>query len=317
MEYRQLGNTGIQVAPFTLGGNVFGWTIEEATSFEILDSFSRSGFNLVDTADVYARWKPGNSGGESETIIGDWMKLRGNRSNMIIATKVGSDMGIGKKSLAKKYILQAAESSLKRLQTDYIDLYQTHWDDPDTPMEETLEAYQQLIQEGKVRFIGASNLSPERLKTSLQLSKEKGYPAYQTFQPLYNLVEREAFEKELESICINNHLAVINYYSLASGFLTGKYRVEGDLSKSARGGGAKKYLNEKGFKVLAALDSVAEEHNSTPAGVTIAWLLARPSVTAPIASATNMQQLKFLMDGVLLKLNSENIDLLNNVSAWK
>jgi len=184
-------------------------------------------------------------------------------------------------------------------------------------MEETLEAYQQLIQEGKVRFIGASNLSPERLKTSLQLSKEKGYPAYQTFQPLYNLVEREAFEKELESICISNHLAVINYYSLAAGFLTGKYRGEGDLSKSARGGGAKKYLNEKGFKVLAALDAIAEEHNSTPAGVTIAWLLARPSVTAPIASATNMQQLKFLMDGVLLKLTSENIDLLNNVSAWR
>ena len=317
MEYRQLGNTGMQVAPLTLGGNIFGWTIEEATSFEILDGFSRAGFNLVDTADVYSRWKPGNSGGESETIIGNWMKLRGNRSNMIIATKVGSDMGIGKKSLAKNYILQAAEASLKRLQTDYIDLYQTHWDDPDTPVEETLQAYQQLIQEGKVRFIGASNLSPERLTASLQLSKEKGYPAYQTFQPLYNLVEREAFEKELETVCVNNHLAVINYYSLASGFLTGKYRGEGDLSKSPRGGGAKKYLNEKCFRVLATLDSVAEEHNCTPASVAIAWLVARPSVTAPIASATNTQQLKFLMDGASLQLTSENIELLNKVSEWR
>lgn len=317
MEYRQLGNTGIQVAPLTLGGNVFGWTIDEPNSFEILDGFSRAGFNLVDTADVYSRWKRGNSGGESETIIGDWMKLRGNRTNMIIATKVGSDMGIGKKSLAKNYILQAAEASLRRLQTDYIDLYQTHWDDPDTSVEETLQAYQQLIQEGKVRFIGASNLSPQRLTDSLRLSKEKGYPAYQTFQPLYNLAEREAFEKELESICVNNHLAVINYSSLASGFLTGKYRGENDLSISPRGGSVKKYLNEKGFSVLAALDSVAEQHHSTPAGVAIAWLVARPSVTAPIASATDMQQLKSLLNGATLQLTSENIELLNKGSEWR
>jgi aryl-alcohol dehydrogenase-like predicted oxidoreductase len=317
MEYRQLGNTDLKVAPLTFGGNVFGWTIDEATSFELLDGFTAAGFNLVDTADVYSRWKPGNTGGESETIIGNWMKERNNRNQVIIATKVASDMGDGKKGLSKKYILQAAEASLKRLQTEYIDLYQTHWDDADTPIEETLEAYQQLVKEGKVRWIGASNLSPERLTASLLISKEKGYPIYQTFQPQYNLVEREVFEKEIEDICVKNNLGVINYYSLASGFLTGKYRSEADLGKSVRGGGAKKYLNAKGLKILAALDKVADEYKSTPATVAIAWLIARPSVTAPIASATNSGQLKSLMDAAELVLTNEAIDLLNEASAWK
>jgi aryl-alcohol dehydrogenase-like predicted oxidoreductase len=317
MKYRQLGNSDLQVAPLTLGGNVFGWTIDEPASFKILDGFASAGFNLVDTADVYSRWKPGNTGGESETIIGNWMQQRSNRNKIIIATKVGSDMGSGKKSLAKKYILQACYASLKRLQTDYIDLYQTHFDDADTPVEETLEAYQQLIKEGKVRWIGASNLSPARLTASLKISKEKGYPAYQSFQPLYNLVEREAFETALEAICVEHQLGVLNYYSLAAGFLTGKYRSEKDLSKSVRGGGVKKYLDQKGLNILAALDKVAASCNSTPASVAIAWLIARPSVTAPIASATSMDQLKSLTDAALLTLTKENIDLLNNASEWR
>ena len=270
MEYRQLGNTDLKVAPLTFGGNVFGWTVDEDTSFDLMDGFIAAGFNLIDTADVYSRWKPGNSGGESEIIIGNWMKERGNRSDVIIATKVGADMGLGDKRLSKKYILLEVEASLKRLQTDYIDLYQTHFDDADTPIEETLETYQQLINEGKVRWIGASNLSPERLKASLEISKKNGYPSYQTFQPQYNLMEREVFEKELEAICVENNLGVINYYALASGFLTGKYRTEADLAKSPRGGGVKKYLDEKGLKVLAALDKVGSELNTTPASVTIA-----------------------------------------------
>jgi len=317
MEYRQLGNTDLKVAPLTFGGNVFGWTVDEDTSFELLDGFTAAGFNLIDTADMYSRWKPGNSGGESETIIGNWMKERGNRSDVIIATKVGADMGLGDKRLSKKYILLEVEASLKRLQTDYIDLYQTHFDDADTPIEETLETYQQLINEGKVRWIGASNLSPERLKASLDISKKSGYPSYQTFQPQYNLMEREVFEKELEAICVANNLGVINYFSLASGFLTGKYRTEADFTKSARGGGVKKYLDEKGLKVLAALDKVAAELNTTPASVAIAWLIARPSITSPIASATNLGQLKALIDAAELGLTKEGIDLLDAASAWQ
>lgn len=317
MEYRQLGNTDLKVAPLTFGGNVFGWTVDEETSFELLDGFTAAGFNLIDTADVYSKWKPGNSGGESETIIGNWIKERGNRSDVIIATKVGADMGLGDKRLSKKYILQEVEASLKRLQTNYIDLYQTHFDDADTPIEETLEIYQQLIKEGKVRCIGASNLSPERLKASLEISKKSGYPTYQTFQPQYNLMEREVFEKELEAICVANNLGVINYFSLASGFLTGKYRTEADFTKSARGGGVKKYLDEKGLKVLAALDKVAAELNTTPASVAIAWLIARPSITSPIASATNLGQLKALIDAAELDLSKEAIDLLDAASAWK
>ena len=316
MHYKQLGNTDMQIAPLTFGCNVFGFTIDEKTSFKLLDEFIDAGFNLLDTADVYSRWKPGNQGGESETIIGNWMKEHQNRSNILIATKVGWDMGDGKKGLSKKNIFQGVEASLKRLQTDYIDLYQTHMDDTETPIEETLEAYQQLMNEGKIRWIGASNLSPERLQLSLDISKAKGLPSYQTFQPHYNLVEREVFEKELEHVCIENNLGVINYFALAGGFLTGKYRSEADLDKSLRGDGAKKYLNPKGIKVLTALDKIAAEYNTTPASVAIAWLLARPSVTAPIASATNLEQLQSLINATELKLTNEAIEFLNSASAW-
>lgn len=318
MEKRQLGESDLQVAPLTLGCNVFGWTIDEQQSFEILDGYVAAGFNLLDTADVYSRWKPGNTGGESETIIGNWLKARGNRSKVIVATKVGADMGQGKKDLSKAYILKAVEDSLKRLQTDYIDLYQTHWDDDtNLPVEETLEAYQQLVQEGKVRWIGASNLSPARLLASLEASKKHGYPAYQTFQPEYNLYEREGFEKEMEGLCLENRLGVISYFSLAAGFLTGKYRSEDDLGKSVRGGGMKKYLNGRGQNILAALDKVAADYQSTPASVALAWLIARPSVTAPIASATSLEQLEALTKSATLKLNDEAISLLNKASEWR
>ena len=317
MHYKQLGNSDLHVAPITFGCNVFGFTIDEKTSFQLLDGFAGAGFNLLDTADIYSRWKPGNTGGESETIIGNWIKKRNNRSSILIATKVGWDMGDGKKGLSKKYILEAVEASLKRLQTDHIDLYQTHCDDADTPIEETLEAYQQLIKEGKIRWIGASNLSPERLKLSLQISKKNGLPSYQSFQPHYNLVEREVYEKELEQTCLQNKLGVINYFALAGGFLTGKYRTKADLNKSLRGDGAIKYLTPTGLKILTALDKIAAEFNSTPSTVAVAWLLSRPSITAPIASATNMEQLQSLLASTKLILTKEAIELLNTASAWE
>jgi aryl-alcohol dehydrogenase-like predicted oxidoreductase len=316
MQKRQLGRSGLQVAPLTFGGNVFGWTVDEAGSFQLLDAFTASGFNLIDTADVYSRWAPGNQGGESEAIIGKWMKLRGNRDKIVVATKVGSDMGQGK-NITKKYILTAVEDSLKRLQTNYIDLYQTHFDDEVTPVEETLEAYAELIRAGKIRVIGASNLSPARLKASLEASANHGYPRYESFQPHYNLVERKIFEKELEPICLEHGLGVINYWSLAAGFLTGKYRTEADLSKSPRGAGVKKYLNARGVGVLKALDEVSERYHSTPASVAIAWLIARPSVTAPIASATSIGQLDSLIAATKLELDAEAIKRLDEASAWR
>jgi len=311
----QLGNSDLQVAPLTLGGNVFGWTIDEKQSFDVLDGFVGTGFNFVDTADVYSRWAPGNAGGESEKIIGNWMKQRNNRKDVVIATKVGADMGLGKTNLSKKYILTAVEDSLKRLQTDYIDLYQTHWDDLETPVEETLEAYAQLIKEGKVRWIGASNLSPERLTASLDASHQLGLPRYQTFQPHYNLYTRKEYEGQLEQICLDNNLGVINYYSLASGFLTGKYRSEADLGKSQRGGGIKSFLNERGLGILDALDEIATQYNSTPTSVALAWLIARPSITVPIASATSVAQLKDLTNAVALELSKEAIVMLDKASA--
>lgn len=316
MEKRQLGTTNLHVYPITFGGNVFGWTINEKQSFEILDAFTGAGFNFIDTADVYSRWAPGNEGGESEIIIGNWLKKNNNRDKIIIATKVGSDMGNGKKGLAKKYIIQAAEDSLKRLQTDYIDLYQTHFDDESTPIEETLEAYAQLIKEGKVRNIGASNLSADRLKESLQIAFEKGLPAYQTFQPHYNLYEREIFENGQEPVCLGNNLGVLNYYSLASGFLTGKYRSKDDLNKSQRGGGVEKYLDPRGFKILAALDTVAAELNSTPATVALSWLINRPSVTAPIVSATSLNQLDSIIKAPDLEITADQLHFLTSESAW-
>eukprot|EP01133_Synstelium_polycarpum_P013979 gene13979-16483_t len=316
MEKRKLGNTDLFVSPVTFGGNVFGWTIDEAKSFEILDGFLEAGFNFIDTADVYSRWNPGNSGGESETIIGKWLKSRNNRQQVILATKVGADMGEGKK-LNKAYITKRVEDSLKRLQTDYIDLYQSHYDDLETPVLETLEAYDQLIRVGKVRWIGASNFSAERLKESLEASKKNSLPIYQSFQPEYNLYSREKFEKEYEQLCLDHHLGVINYYALASGFLSGKYRSEQDLNKSQRGGGIKNYLNERGFKILKALDEVSEQYNSSPASIALAWLIARPSVTAPIASVTSTAQLKDLVQAAAIKLDVEHISILDKASEWK
>jgi len=315
MKRRNLGKTGLEVSPLTLGGNVFGWTIDEQKSFEILDAWLAAGFNFIDTADIYSAWVAGNKGGESETIIGNWIKKRGNRDKIIIATKLGSEMEPGKKGLSKKYISEAAEASLQRLQTDYIDLYQSHWPDNDTSHEESLEGYSQLIKEGKVRAIGTSNFSAQQLTEALESSKKNNLPSYQTLQPLYNLYDRGVFENELEKICLDNNIGVINYYALASGFLTGKYRTESDLSKSARGGGVKKYLTERGMQILNALDEVAAKHNSTPASVSIAWLLTRPAVTAPIASATSIEQLNSLSEAVELQLDKEAIELLNTASA--
>lgn len=316
MEKRELGKSGIFVSPITFGGNVFGWTINESRSFELLDIFLDSGFDFIDTADTYSFWASGNVGGESETIIGNWLKSRGNREKVKIATKVGSENREHGKNITKDYILKTVEESLKRLQTDYIDLYQTHWDVLETPIEETLSAYERLIKEGKVRAIGASNLSPERLKESLKISEEKGFPKYQTFQPHYNLYAREGFEKELEKICLDNNLGVINYYSLESGFLTGKYRTEDDLVKSVRGGGMAKYFNDRGKRILKALDEVAAKHNSVPAAISIAWLLNRPSVTAPIVSATTRDQLNSILSATSLNLDLHDINTLNEASAY-
>jgi aryl-alcohol dehydrogenase-like predicted oxidoreductase len=317
MKKRKLGNSDLEVAPIAFGGNVFGWTIEEQTSFDILDQFTADGFNLIDTADVYSKWNPGNQGGESETIIGNWMKTRKNRDQVIISTKVGGDMGSGRKGLSKDYIVTAVESSLKRLQTDYIDLYFSHFDDPETPVQETLSAYDELIKAGKVRWIGASNFSPERLKEALDASKRDNLPKYQVYQPEYNLYSREKYEHEYEQLILDNQLGVINYFALASGFLSGKYRSEADLEKSARGAGVKKFLNERGFKILKALDEVSGQHDSDPAAVAIAWLIARPSITAPIASVTNTIQLESLRDAANLQLSTEDISILDQASDWK
>ena len=316
MEKRILGNTDLQVAPLALGSNVFGWTIDEKTSFEILDAFAEAGFNFIDTADIYSNWKPGNQGGESETIIGNWLKQRGNRDQVIIATKVGGDMGLGKKCLARNYILKAVDASLKRLQTDYIDLYQSHYDDPETPQEETLETYAELIKAGKVRAIGASNFTPARLSEALKTSSNLNLPRYQTLQPEYNLYTREAFEKELQPLCRENNIGVIPYYGLASGFLTGKYRSEADLGKSPRGGGITKYLNERGFRILKALDEVSAELNANPAQVSLAWLMHQPTIAAPIASATSLKQLADLVKAAELKLTSATLEKLNRASTY-
>lgn len=316
MEKRQLGHSDLLVYPITFGGNVFGWTIDEQKSFEILDGFTGAGFNFIDTADSYSHWATGNKGGESETIIGNWMDQRQNRHQVIIATKVGSIPGTTTKSLSKDYILKSVESSLRRLKTDYIDLYQSHYDDPETPIYETLAAYDQLIKQGKVRWIGASNFSAARLTESLEIAKKLDFPTYQTFQPEYNLYQRESYEKELEQVVVDHGLGVLNYYSLASGFLTGKYRSEADQGKSARGAGMKNYLNERGFKILKALDQVAEQYNANPASIALAWLIARPSVTAPIASVTSLTQLDDLVKAAALKLNMEDIAILDEASSW-
>ena len=315
MEKRILGKTDLNIAPIVFGGNVFGWTIDEQKSFEILDHFVESGFNFIDTADVYSRWVPGNKGGESETIIGNWLKKNNKRREVIIATKVGSDMGSGK-SLKKDYIINEVEHSLSRLQTDYIDLYFSHFDDETTPVEETLSAYETLIKEGKVRWIGASNFSAERLKESLLYSASNNLPRYEVYQPGYNLFDRQEFEQDHEKICVEHGLGVVTYYSLASGFLTGKYRSEDDLKKSQRGGGVKKFLNDRGFKILSALDQVAETHGVEQASVALSWLINHPSVTAPIASVTDLSQLKSFTEAANLNLSPADISLLNEASSY-
>ncbi|WP_428329569.1 aldo/keto reductase [Mucilaginibacter sp.] len=316
MEKREIGNSGIKVYPFAFGGNVFGWTIDEKQSFKILDGFVDAGLDFIDTADMYSTWVPGHTGGESETIIGNWLKKSGKRNSLVIATKVGKPMGDGKKGLSRKYITQAVEDSLKRLQTDYIDLYQSHDDDKDTPLLETLETYTDLIKQGKVRAIGASNYDGIRLKEALQVSKDNNLAAYECLQPEYNLYTREYYEKELETVCRERNIGVISYFSLASGFLTGKYRSENDLNKSSRGGGIKKYLEPRGYKILAALDKVAAEYDATPAEVALAWVIARPGITAPIASATTIEQLNDITKSTSLNLKSDAIDLLNSASSY-
>lgn len=312
---RKLGKSGLEVSPLCFGGNVFGWTVDQPNSFKILDAFVDAGFNFVDTADAYSAWVPGNKGGESETIIGNWFKQSGKRDKIVLASKVGNPMGPDKKGLSKAYILSAVEDSLKRLQTDYIDLYQSHLDDVSVPLEETLETYSQLVKQGKVRLIGASNTSGKRLAEALQVSEQHGYPAYVSIQPLYNLYDRAEFETTIEPTCLEKGVGVIPWYSLACGFLTGKYRSEADLTKSPRGKTVKRYLTERGFGILAALDQVAKQHSSTPARVALAWLMARPSITAPISSASNLDQLKDLMAATALELDSATIELLNRASA--
>lgn len=315
MKKRQLGRSGLQVSPLCFGGNVFGWTADEATSFKLLDGFTDAGLDFIDTADVYSRWVPGHTGGESETIIGKWLKQSGKRDRVIIATKLGMEMTADKKGLSKAYMMRAVEDSLRRLQTDYIDLYQSHSDDAQTPLEETMQAFAELVEQGKVRAIGASNYKADRLAESLEVSRRLGIPRYESLQPFYNLYDRDRYEAELEPLCLKEEIGVISYFSLAKGFLSGKYRSEADLSKSPRGQGVKAYLDERGFRILAALDELAEQHNATPAQVSLAWLIARPSITAPIASATTLKQLDDLIAATKLELDEAAIEKLNKASA--
>lgn len=313
MNRRKLGRSGLEVAPLAFGGNVLGWTADERTSFAVLDAFVDAGLNLIDTADVYSVWVEGHKGGESETVLGKWMRSRGNRDKVIIATKCGAPMGEGKQGLSRKYILEAVDASLQRLQTDYIDLYQAHRDDEQTPMEETLGTFADLIRAGKVRAIGASNFTAARLKQALQVSEKHGLPRYESLQPWYNLYERAMFEGDLADLCYEQQIGVISYFSLASGFLTGKYRSEKDLEGRPRGYRVKEMMNERGFRILAALDEIARRLNATPAQVSLAWLLAH-GVTAPIASATSVQQMQELVGALDLKLDEATVALLDEAS---
>jgi aryl-alcohol dehydrogenase-like predicted oxidoreductase len=317
MRQRDLGKTGLKVSEICFGGNVFGWTADEPTSFALLDAFVAAGGNFIDTADVYSRWVPGHTGGESETVIGNWLAARpGMREKVVIATKIGFEMAPDRKGLSADWIARGVEDSLRRLRTDRIDLYQSHTDDATVPLAETLGAYDALIRAGKVRAIGASNYSAARLAEALEVSRANGLPAYATLQPQYNLYDREGFEKDLEPLCLREGIAVINYYALASGFLTGKYRSAADVGKSPRGGGiAKKYLNERGTTILGALDAVSGELGAKPGQVAIAWLLARRGVTAPIASATSVAQLQEMIAAADLRLTDAQVARLNAASA--
>lgn len=317
MNKRELGRSGIQVPLLTFGGNVFGWTVDQTASFSLLDALLDHKLNFIDTADVYSSWVEGNKGGESETIIGNWLKKSGKRDQIILATKVGKPMGEGKSGLSPRYIKEAVEASLKRLQTDYIDLYQSHDDDTDTPLAETMAAFDTLIKEGKVRAVGASNYSAPRLAEALKVSQENGLARYETLQPQYNLYDRKVYEEALEKVVTDNGLGVINFYGLAAGFLTGKYRTRADAGKSKRGENVvARCLNERGLKVLAGLDQVAAKHGAQPGQVALAWQIARPGITSPIVSATSLEQLNELAQAANLKLDNEDIKILNDASAW-
>jgi aryl-alcohol dehydrogenase-like predicted oxidoreductase len=315
MKRHKFGRTGFQIAPLAFGGNVFGWTADEPTSFKLLDAFVEAGGNLIDTADSYSRWVPGHQGGESETVIGRWIARRGRHDDVVIATKVGADMGQGGRCLRRDYILQAADESLRRLQVEAIDLYQSHWDDEKTPFDETLDAYARLIRQGKVKAIGASNLTGARLAEALDASAREGLPRYDTLQPPYNLYERETFEGDLRDLCLREDVGVITYFSLAAGFLTGKYRTEADYGKSPRGTGMKKFLNERGLRILDALDDVAARLHSAPATVALAWLMAQPGVDAAIASATSLAQFEALIAATRLSLDEVDMRQLEEASA--
>jgi aryl-alcohol dehydrogenase-like predicted oxidoreductase len=315
MTLRPLGRSGLQVAPLALGGNVFGWTADEARSFAVLDAFVDTGFNLIDTADIYSRWVPGHQGGESEAVIGRWLKAAGKRDKVLIATKVGKEMGEGKLGLSRRWIRQAVHDSLQRLQTDRIDLYQSHDDDPGTPLEETMAAFAELIREGKVRAIGASNFTATRLAEAVATSERLGLPRYESLQPLFNLYDRTPYENALQALCVEQDIGVINFFGLARGFLTGKYRSEADLGKSPRGGGIKGYLNERGLRILSALDEIAVRLDATPAQVALAWQMLQPGIVAPIASATSVTQLLELLHSAQLTLDSAALQCLTQASA--
>ncbi|VTU17217.1 General stress protein 69 [Variovorax sp. SRS16] len=316
MQLRPLGRSGLQVSPLAFGGNVFGWTVDEALSFRLLDAWLDAGFNFVDTANVYSAWVPGHVGGESETIIGKWLRQTGKRNRVVLATKVGMAMGDGRKGLSPAYIREEVEASLRRLKTDHIDLYQSHADDADTPLEDTLGAYAELIKAGKVRAIGASNYTAPRLAEALDLAERTGLPRYESLQPLYNLYDRAVFEDALGPLCLERGVGVINFYALAAGFLTGKYRTEADAAKSARGANTtKKYLNERGLRILGALDAAANAHGATPGQVALAWQIARPGITAPIASASSVKQLDELTAATRLQLDADTMAALDKASA--
>lgn len=315
MQKRRLGRTDLSIAPLVLGGNVFGWTADEKTSFDLLDRFVGAGLNAVDTADAYSRWVPGHKGGESETIIGKWMKDRGNRDHVVVVTKVGSDMGQGHKDLSAAYIEKAVDASLKRLQTDFIDLYLSHWPDPTTPYEETLGAYEKLLAKGKIRYAGCSNLDASQLRAALDVASLRSLPRYEVLQPEYNLYDRSSFDGPLRDLCVAEDIGVITYFSLAKGFLSGKYRSEADLGQSPRGGGVKDYLNARGMRILAALDAVSARHAAKQAEVALAWVMARPGVTAPIASATKASQMDSLIKAASLKLSADDVAELDKASG--
>lgn len=315
MQMRQLGKSGIEIAPLVFGGNVFGWTVDAEQSFRLLDAFVDRGFTMIDTADVYSRWAPGNQGGESETIIGEWLRRSGKRDKVVLATKVGMDMGNGREGLGKQYILDAAEASLRRLGVETIDLYQSHKDDAASPMDGALEAYQELIQKGKVRAIGASNFKGARLREAIETAEREGLPTYTVLQPEYNLIDRQDYETDLAPVAERFSLGVIPYFSLASGFLTGKYHTVADTEGVTRGSRVTKYFTDRGMKVLAALDVVAGETGAKQATVALAWLMAQPTVTAPIASATKVEQMEDLMAAVELRLTEEQVKVLTEASG--